>query len=369
MNGAVHDLRILADDLTGALDSAAAFGAGVPVCFDRPTSGFAAGAPVSAVATATRDVPASALDAALAPAIDWLRGAGIAFKKVDSLLRGNSFAETALVARAGGFERVLFAPAFPRQGRYAVGGRLVIAPPGGYAGDAGEGDLDMAAALAAAGITRPMLQLPDTRSDEDLLRIAASALAARAVGPLLCCGSAGLAFALAKVLGHEPVLPPADPPASPLMLVSASHHAVVRRQWSLLLAGQQAAIVVRDGDAAALDAACRAMASPFDLALFDLAPAAPMDAAAAAALLAAQLAQIARHAPRPGVLVVVGGDTLRALCRATAATGLLASASARAGWGRARWVGGPWDGLPCHSRSGAFGGEADLAEQIAALRG
>ncbi len=85
---------------------------------------------------------------------------------------------------------------------------------------------------------------------------------------------------------------------------------------------------------------------------------------AAAALLARQLALVVDLLPRPGRLAVVGGDTLLALCRTSGATGLRALASARSGWGRARWIGGCWDGVPCQSRSGAFGGPDDLVEAL-----
>jgi len=74
---------------------------------------------------------------------------------------------------------------------------------------------------------------------------------------------------------------------------------------------------------------------------------------------------IAHHAPHPRTLVAVGGDTLLALCRALGATGLQSWVPLEcAGWGCARLVGGRWDGLVCHTRSGAFGGPRDLVEVL-----
>jgi len=363
---AAADLRILADDLTGALDAAAAFAGEVPVFFDRPperTSHGASEAPVSAVATATRDLPPAQLPAALAPALPWLCDAGIAFKKVDSLLRGNSFAEVALAAATGRFERIVFAPAFPQQGRLTIDGRLVLAPPGAAAMPTGP---MLHPALASIGSA---LDIPDVRGEADLLRIAQAA-SSSAARRWLWCGSAGLAHALARVLTLEARAPatPAGAGAAPLLLVSASHHPVARRQWARLLAQHPQAIVAREGQPGALQAALAAMQRPHELALLDLSPTAPLAAEAAASLLADQLRAVAQHAPRPGVLVVVGGDTLRGLCRATAARGLCASAAARTGWGQARWIGGPWDGLPCHSRSGAFGADDDLVQMLALLQ-
>ena len=105
----MNEMHILADDLTGALDTAAAFAGEVPVYLDVPAAVDVLPCPVSAVATATRDVPADSLPRLLAPSLPWLVDAELAFKKVDSLLRGNTFAECAHVARAGGFERIVFA--------------------------------------------------------------------------------------------------------------------------------------------------------------------------------------------------------------------------------------------------------------------
>ena len=144
------------------------------------------------------------------------------------------------------------------------------------------------------------------------------------------------------------------------MLVSASHHAVSREQWRLLRASRHAA-------------ACHAGENPRTLAadvapyptLIDLAATAHLKPEDAAELLARQTQAIAAHAPRPRTLVVVGGDTLLALCQALGASGLQSEVALdRSGWGCARMVGGRWDGLVCHTRSGAFGGPQDLIEVI-----
>jgi D-threonate/D-erythronate kinase len=385
-------LRILADDLTGALDSAAAFDGEVPVYLDAPPP-MAAAARVSVVATATRDIAPDALDFALAPSLPWLADAAVAFKKVDSLLRGNTFAECAHVAAAGGFDRLVFAPAYPKQGRLAIGGRAVVMQPG----DAGAtprpiGERSIAESFAAlpAALTnkaltksapmkalRTALTVPDVHSDDDLLRLARGALQPASGERVLWCGSAGLAQALATVLGWRAAAAPATAAASapcllpyllPCVLVSASQHPVVRGQWQRLAAAEPSAVYSGRGEGLALDAALTAMQQPtFDLALLDLSPAQPLSTEQAAALLAQQIDAIAQRAPRPGTLLVIGGDTLRALCRATGAYALVARAGLREGWGCARLVGGVWDGITCHSRSGAFGPPDDLVS-MATLR-
>lgn len=361
---AAPDLRILADDLTGALDSASGFDGEVPVYFDAPPADAAA-VPVSAVATATRDVPPGDLPAALAPCVPWLRGAGIAFKKVDSLWRGNTLAEVVHLAREGGFGRIVFAPAYPQQGRLTRDGRLHA--PGTTASP------DARAVLAQAGVP---VDCPDVVGDADLHAIARQAGTPQA-RDWLWCGSAGLALALAQRLQRAPRGPAvmAGVGARPLLLLSASHHPVVRRQWQRLLAAGCVApgdVLARDGDEATVAAALAALRGPWRQALIDLSPCRELTPGQAATLLAAQMARLAQalpQMPHPGALVVVGGDTLRALCRATGAQGLAARPAARPGWGQARWLGGVWDGVPCHTRSGAFGNDDDLADLVTRLQG
>jgi uncharacterized protein YgbK (DUF1537 family) len=102
-------------------------------------------------------------------------------------------------------------------------------------------------------------------------------------------------------------------------------------------------------------------------AFVDLAEAQPLEPAEAQARLTQRMHTLVSTQPRPDALVVVGGDTLLALCRAAGVRSLQAGASPRAGWGRARLVGGLWDGLLCYSRSGAFGPPDDLRALLAAL--
>lgn len=107
-------LRLLADDLTGALDSAAQFvplvGA-VPAFWHDAVPKRLPGS--TALDSGTREADshfAAERVAALAPA---LAAADIAFKKIDSLLRGAAAAEIAACLRAGGFAACVIAPAFP----------------------------------------------------------------------------------------------------------------------------------------------------------------------------------------------------------------------------------------------------------------
>lgn len=328
-------VRILADDLTGALDSAAAFRGEVPVFLDQPGAA-GPGVPVVVVATATRDVAPATLPALLAPSVPWLATADVPFKKIDSLLRGNTFAEVAFVARAGGFADVVVAPAFPAQGRTVRDGRLWIRQPGDAAA-AEVGHMHVVEALDAAGV--PAAHVPDVRDDNDLERLIERVLAAPGKRTLLC-GSAGLAHAVAAAAGlaARSTGVPVAHVRGRVRVMTASRHPVLRSQWPRL------AVV----------------AGTLDLALDDLAPAASLAAEAAAAHVAEQLRRLVAAVPRPDAVIVVGGDTLRAVCHACGVTALMARPALRSGWGRARFVGGLWHDVECHARSGAFGDPDDL---------
>lgn len=348
--------RILADDLTGALDSAAAWAnAGeVPVFLEQPGE---SAQPVQVVATGTRDVPPASLPERLAPSLDWLVASGSAFKKIDSLLRGNTFAEIAWLMRSGRFDGVVFAPAFPAQGRFTAQGRHWVAPPQRPLGPRKHehaGTLVQAFAKLGLNARIPthledslqqagQVVLPDILSDLDLDRLAALTLGA-AAPRWLWCGSAGLAWALARQAAatapfssNSATATDAPAAAAGLTLVlTASRHPVLRAQWRHLPASDAGTV------------------------LLDLAEVQPLSAEKAQQRLAQRLNTVVGSQARPAALVVVGGDTLLALCRAAGVRSLQAGASARAGWGRARLVGGPWDGLTCYSRSGAFGPPDDL---------
>lgn len=390
-------LRLLADDLTGALDSAAAFAPGVPVHLDT-VPGNAPPAPVVALATGTRDVPPHTLPQRLASALVWFAGGTLAFKKVDSLLRGNTFAECAWLAQAGRFDGVVFAPAYPAQRRLtrAAQQRVVHAAqeaateaPGaapGWAdtlGDPVGGSMVEAFAELGlpvhTGLLPPVAQedaphdkipvwVPDVGSDADLLRLARRAWPGPDAlpGRWLWCGSAGLAHALAAVQpGHGLTMPagpaPSAPPASAsVLMLGASHHAVVRRQWDHLRQACPTALHVVRGSLRQFAGACKALQRPFDVAALELSPAEPLDAAQAATLLAHQVGELVARVAPPAAVLVVGGDTLLALCRASGAATLHTRAALRPGWGHAVLVGGRWDGVDCHTRSGAFGPEDDL---------
>ena len=185
-------VAILADDLTGALDTAAPFaieGDAVTVAWQK---GAVSGRAAFAFDTETRRADAADASIRVLACLSQLRAADISFKKLDSLMRGNTFAELAVCAESGAFASVVIAPAFPEQGRITRGGRQ-IAP--GYA-DCRPFDIDVAGALAerhipvrivARGEAPPEqgITVCDAETGADLARLAETGSRPSAAGPLV----------------------------------------------------------------------------------------------------------------------------------------------------------------------------------------
>jgi D-threonate/D-erythronate kinase len=339
-------LLLLADDLTGALDSAARFVGRfgpVPVAWQHDPA-----AQVLALDSATRDLPrdeARQRAAKFAPA---LARAAIAFKKIDSLLRGHVAAEVEACAAGGGFNAVVIAPAFPAQGRITRHGRQLA-----HGSDVG---VDLIADFAHAGIPisqrspgddlPPGVSLWDAESDADLARIAAMAR-----GRVLWVGSGGLAGALGATAVLRLSARRAEAVASGVLALVGSDHPVAAAQ----LAGCSVRLTLSGTDDAT---------NPAHGAAIDVAVPPGSHRQAAAQLIAAAFAALLRRIERPGTLIVTGGATLRGVCVALSASGLLVEGELAPGIPVARLIGGSWDGLRIVSKSGAFGDAGLLARLL-----
>ena len=127
-------LLIIADDLTGAVDSAAATGLpGLRLCVpwragetdwdlaDRHQPR------VLAISTDTRTLEPSVAVERVVRAVRWSKGRGYRLvKKVDSLLRGNVAAEIAAFLDEVDASSAVFAPALPAQGRITIAGTQLV---------------------------------------------------------------------------------------------------------------------------------------------------------------------------------------------------------------------------------------------------
>ncbi|MBR0650114.1 four-carbon acid sugar kinase family protein [Roseomonas terrae] len=342
-------LRLIADDLTGALDTAAEL---TGLCGAVPVGWHGAGDATGSLALdsgtreATREV-AIARVRRMAPA---LRGAAIAFKKIDSLLRGHVGAELAACLDAGGWAHAVMAPAFPVQGRVTRGGEALLHDGAVIA--------SLPALLAEAGLRPergdPGAPLPlglsvfDAETDDDLARIVDCGRAA--AGPVLWCGSGGLARALASgtLARTDGTL------RGPVLGLFGSDQDATARQ---LACCAPCRVSIAAGDAAEA-ARVAAMLDAAGVAMADVALPAGLDRAEASRRIAAAMAALTRRLNPPGTLIAAGGETLRAICDALGAQRLEATSIVAPGVPRSIMRGGAWDGVPVISKSGAFGGEA-----------
>ena len=343
-------LRLLADDLTGALDAAAPFAsARAPVAVHWLPEEEAGAAARSddwpegdvAISSTSRDLPVATAISRVGRLAQGLAGGAPAFKKIDSLLRGNTAAEIVATHRAGGFAATLVAPAFPAQGRIVREGRLRLR---GSTGTEQDGP-DLAALLDAAGGDRT-IRVCDAGSEVDLRDLVQSH---RQQARILWVGSAGLARALAGGDARCAV-----PQTSTVLVVTGSRHGSTRAQITEA-ATLLADAVIRDDGA---DRPERIAGAVIDrlrtqcTAVLDASPPS-MGHAEAASRMRAVFSGLPAGQP-PDLLVVSGGDTLVRLLVALGCARLLVQGEVAAGMPLSRIEGGPWQGTPLISKSGAF---------------
>lgn len=356
--------RLLADDLTGALDTAAAFASRAgPLPVFPPGHLPRHPPPSAAIATGLREQPEGAAVHAMRSLASLLapRPATLSYLKLDSLLRGHPAIEIAACIRAVPARPCIIAPAFPLYRRVTRHGRQ-------YACDGGQPRLtgaDLPACLAAAGVALslvspgdpvpPGASLWDAETEADLCRIAE---AGRACGaPVLWCGSAGLAQALAG-----PSAPLASPLALPLLGLFGSDHPATTAQ----LATCSGHVHRLSGDGPEGIGAVRSRLGAGGIALTTFALPPGISRAIAARRIAGTLARLLPALPRPASLLVAGGETLAAVCAALGTHHLEVRGALVPGVPCSRLMGGLWDGLDLVSKSGAFGGPGLLATLISA---
>lgn len=331
-------LRLLADDLTGALDSAARF---VPLAGAVPVVWRGENLPPTvAIDAGTRDLDDAAALAVVERLAPLLLGADIAFKKIDSLLRGHVAVELAACMRH--FDHCVLAPAFPFQGR-VTRGRRQLARDGERWRDSG---LDLPAALGACGLAIPVR---DAETDADLGAIVAEGRALG--GRVLWCGTGGLAGALAgsRVVPRPDLL-------RPFLALVGSDHSVSAGQ--LAAAGDRLHRIAAIGteEIAAIRRSLRGGAAAVCVAL----PGGTSRAEATRRIgrcFGAVLAAV----DRPGTLIVSGGETLRRLCDSLGVVGLDVDGEVVPGVPTCILRGGAWEGQRVVSKSGAFGDTGFLA--------
>ena len=363
----MQPVRIIADDLTGALDTAGCFvcqGQSLPLIFD------AASLPGSgnyALSTETRDVAedeALARVSAFAPAFDGFDG--LVFKKIDSLLRGHVAAEIAHIVRQSRIEAVVLAPALPGLGRVTRNGRQ-------WAKLAGDDKYrmtgpDLASAFARLNIAvqsgfsesptsgAPRVFLCDAETDDDLKRVADQG---RRMGRVLWCGSAGLAEAIAGPTA------PLKLAARRVLVICGTRHPVASLQVKRLCRDEPSALAALppdyDATAAARIVNARLKANTWAALVADIPD---MQATEARRLLEKALREVLPRLDRPDAVIVMGGDTLAVCNGSLGAYGLAVRGLLERGIAVSEFADGAWAGLPVISKSGAFGSEDTLREII-----
>ena len=337
-------IRLLADDLTGAMDSAVRFvplAGAIPVAWQH---GAVAGETGSlAFDLATRELGAAEARRRAASAASLLPGADIAYLKCDSLLRGWAAEEIAGCLSTGAFAHCVIAPAFPAQRRVTRAGRQ-------WAGALDDSDWHqvgpaLADGLAAHGISiarqspgEPAahgVSLWDAETNADLVRIAA---AGRALpSPVLWCGTAGLAEALVGV-------PPTRTAEvhTPFLALVGSNHPMALRQvaeavaWHHLIPADDPAAHARIAEHLQQHrAAVVSVALPDETARPD-----------AADQIARVFDHIVTNLAPPATLFAAGGETLRAICTALGTTILVVESEITDGVPVSRMRDGRWAGTP-----------------------
>lgn len=340
-------LAIIADDLTGALDTSTPFVAAglrvaVAIGLDGIAAALASGADIVAINTASRALPQADATARTIAAATALRDANppILFKKIDSRLKGHPGAQAHAVADASARSALIVAPAIPDQQRPTLNGCVT-----------GRGvDAPIPIAPLFAHPSRPVTVI-DAQSQADLDRLVAT----QDWSTTLAVGARGLGIAFANRLGHPTIAAPFQPDAKTLFALG-SRDPITAAQIARLA---QAGIPVRDAPAGlvSLDG------TPLPLVVRCSGPLTDAPEIVAERFAAGLLTLVTTE--QPATIVTGGGDTVLALLQALGITMIEPQGEAAPGlpW---FWITAPdRRRLRCVVKSGGFGDTEVLASLLA----
>jgi len=334
------DIAIVADDLTGALDSAAPFAArGADTRVAATPNLDRLGTPMPAVlsvSTTSRHVSAEMAAATVTETCGKLARLepNLWFKKIDSTLRGNVAVEIVAAMAAAGLDHAVVCPAVPAHGRTVEDGVVMVdgvpLPKTDFVQDAvspasPEPLADQLRSVDPTLVVEKCASLPpdapgsrgvwivDAKNSNDLISIA-ERLAERHGGSL-AVGAAGLGEALAEVfvgprqdLANQTI-------AGPILYVIGSRAARTEAQVAALQASDAGCRII-DAPAGRFDAA-RAAADIGNRSAIIHIPRATDDPTAetVATNLGVSVAALLDHA-RFGTVFLTGGDTAAAVLAA-----------------------------------------------------
>jgi uncharacterized protein YgbK (DUF1537 family) len=392
-------LGIIADDLTGALDTGGQFvKAGLETAL-LLSPRHVLPVQVQVISTNSRDANVATARQQAAKAAERLRGR-LVFKKIDSTMRGHVGPEIEAVLRVTGAEKAVVCPAVIEAGRRVRHGKLwvgdVLLHKSDFAHDPSWPAVtsDMASLLGlpvthlylktvragANVLTKAISNAPtqiitvDACDDSDLAVISQAVVA----GNYLPCGALGLARAWGRELvglrriEPEPALPSST---APVLVVAGSRHPKTHTQVRRVasergLAIIDVAVAMNDRD----DEQWRAIAGVLSecRSLVIRAPLEEIRQASHRRALGTALGKLTLRVCQEfelGGLVLTGGETASAVCQAleTMAVRILGELQVGIPWGRL--VGGVASGLPVVTKAGGFGHADSLIRIVDILRG
>jgi len=400
-------LAVIADDLTGAMDTGLQFAKRGLQTLVAMSHGVAHEAEVLVIDTDSRDARASEARKRIVAAARLVAGRRL-YKKVDSTCRGNVGHELRALHDALRPRAIVVAPAFPAGGRTTlwgvqrVDGRpleltffahdprwpmteshlptllgqqsgLEVAQVGLHAVEAGPEAL--AGHLSAIG--EPLIVVDAL--EQAHLQVLGQALALLGEA-WLPCGSAGLAEGwVAALLPEQPLRDPAPPPSErPALAVCASRNDVTLAQ--VRLACEQRGLRRVDLDARGLyetEGEVQRLAGEVEAELSQgrdvvlTASFTPLIAGSGervAGLLAEVAARVCRRRTLAG-LFLTGGDMAVATCRALGVEALRIAAEVQPGVPGGQFVGGASHGTWVVTKAGGFGNPHALVDALDYLHG
>lgn len=387
------DIILIADDLTGAADSAAPFasyGIQTRLLLDQSS---APGDGVSALSTNSRDLELEPAREAVLAACHRVtrsrRSDAMLFKKIDSTLRGHPVEELQIVLQQFDIERLLLSPAFPAQGRSTLNGRQhVHGTPlgessftnericddltrlfGGLCGDPAvsypldviRGDTRELHSL----LSRPGIHIPDIATDADMSRCLDAALDA---GIMSFCSAGGMGRALAQRLGSErDGLSFMSRPAAPVLIVAGSRNqATLDQVEAVRRAGTP---VVRLGTDGEWERTVREHLKAGSSVVVSSMPGepSPTEPDAVRDRLGKGIMRVVERV-RPGVLVLTGGDVAAAVCQALEVDAITLRGELEPGVPSGKLEGGVVPGLVVVTKAGGFGDRGTFSRLLDSVR-
>lgn len=367
----------LADDLSGALDAAAAFhraGRRVKVVLSPQEWPDADPEEIVGITTETRNLTASVAAETVVAAIraGHDRGTRLVYKKIDSTLRGPVAAELAALAVAMPGTRFLFAPANPRVGRIVRAGQLLVhgvpLAKTEFARDPLSPVRDSSIPLLLGGAAGPQVTIADAETDADL---AAAVQRMESLGePWVAIGSGALAHPVAALhRGTSPVTRTnhVTPARGPMIFVCGSAHECNRVQAHEL--ARECDVPLREIRPADMDAVTRtAIADVARQGAVSLIIDSERIESAKALHAVARVAYAVATETRATSVFATGGETAFAVCRALGVSCLTFQEEIEPGVSLAR-ADGSLGAMYWVVKPGGFGDARTWSRAFRALRG